>query len=205
MRVVQRIVGGSLKGRKLLALPKGVEGLRPSSSRVRGAIFDRLQGEIRGARVLDAFAGSGALGIEALSRGAAQVVAIERAHRVHQHLDRQLRALDLLGPVRLVKADVVDWLGRKGRPHEPFDLVFADPPYARSDLYPALLDALVEGGWLAEGATVVVERERRAEGVGAQIRGVQPPLRHEAERGYGDCVLHYLRHSAGRATADPGA
>ncbi len=185
---MQRIVAGEFKGRRLLALPRGQEGLRPSSSRVRGAIFDRLQSEVVGARVLDLFAGSGALAIEALSRGAAFATLVERAPALQRHLRRQLETLDLGQRSELVARDALSWLRA---PAQRFDLVFLDPPYAQTELYGQSLAALVEGGWLAPEAVVVVERGQRA-GIGSWPAG----LVEELERRHGDCVLHFLRASA---------
>ena len=97
---MQRITGGQLRGRKLSRLPDGVAGLRPTGARVREAIFNRLQGEVEDARVLDLFAGSGALSIEALSRGARVATLIERDRAVLRHLQRQLAMAEQLEQAR---------------------------------------------------------------------------------------------------------
>jgi 16S rRNA (guanine966-N2)-methyltransferase len=183
---VLRIVGGEFKGRKLLALPKGIEGVRPSSSRVRGAIFDRLQGEVVDARVLDLFAGSGALSFEALSRGAAFAQLVERARPLQRHIERQIAELSLGARARLSKSSAQALVG--GPAGEPFDLVFIDPPYADLDAYQAVLEGLVSGGWLAPEAVIVVERARRA-----QLPAWPEVLREEAEKRHGDSLLHFLR------------
>jgi 16S rRNA (guanine966-N2)-methyltransferase len=183
---VLRIVAGEFKGRRLLVLPKGFEGVRPSSSRVRGAIFDRLQGEVAGAKVLDLFAGSGALAIEALSRGAAKALLVERAKPLHRYLDRQLKELNLGDRAGVAAMAAERFL--RGSASETFDLVFVDPPYAEVDAYETVLDALVEGAWLAPEAMIVVERARR------QVLTPWPEvLREEAEKRHGDSVLHFLR------------
>ena len=96
-RRMQRVVGGELGGRRLMSLPGNVRGVRPTSSKLRGAIFDRLQGEIVGARFLDPFAGSGAVSIEALSRGASSATLVERQRALVQFLGRQLAALGSAG------------------------------------------------------------------------------------------------------------
>ena len=181
-----RIVGGEFKGRRLLALPKGFDGVRPSSSRVRGAIFDRLQGEVVGAAVLDLFAGSGALSFEALSRGAAQAQLVERAKPLQRYLDRQLGELRLSDRVRVAPTTAQRFLA--GSVSERFDLVFIDPPYADVDAYSAVLGALVDGGWLAPQAVIVVERARRT-----ALAPWPEVLREEAEKRHGDSVLHFLR------------
>ena len=188
-----RIVGGEFKGRKLLSLPKGIEGVRPSSSRVRGAIFDRLQGEVVGARVLDLFAGSGALSFEALSRGAAFAQLVERARPLQRHLERQIIELRVGSKTRLAKSSAEGFMGLPCG--EPFDLVFVDPPYADLDAYAAVLDGLVSGGWLASEAVVVVERARRA-----SLAAWPEVLREEAEKRHGDSLLHFLRAPRGAST-----
>jgi len=156
--VVQRVVAGQLRGRRLRALPSAARDVRPSSSKVRGAVFDRLQREVVGARVLDLCAGSGALAIEALSRGAAHAVLVERSTAMVAYLRAALTELDLVQ-----RCDV--WLGdvarvvEAGRPSglAPFDLVLFDPPYEDVLLYPRVLSALVARAWLATDAVVVVE------------------------------------------------
>ena len=119
-----RIVGGEFRGRKLLSLPKGVD-VRPSSGRVRGAIFDRLQQEVIGRRVLDLFAGSGALSIEALSRGAKVVTLVERSRRLQVHLKRQIADLGIGSRAEVRHMDAQRFLGEGGGGAGAFDLVFA--------------------------------------------------------------------------------
>jgi 16S rRNA (guanine966-N2)-methyltransferase len=190
---VQRIESGRLGGRRLLALPKGIDGLRPTAARVRGAIFDRLQREVIGARVLDLFAGSGAMAIEALSRGAASATLVDADRRVAKHLHAQLRALALERVAEIVCGDAVDALA--GRPR-PYDLVVIDPPFARPDVFAPLTEALTRG-WLSPHAVVVCERER--------VRGKSPPVRWpdslevEASRIYGQAVVEFLRPVSGTA------
>ena len=192
---MQRVVAGTLRGRKLLALPRSVTGVRPSSSRVRAAIFDRLQHETRGARVLDLFAGSGALAIEALSRGAAHATLVEQHRPLHAFLDRQLRVLGLAKRSTVVRGDARRFLTRPREPASPpFDLVLVDPPYVATELYASVLAALVDPShsWLAEDAVVVMEYQR--------LRGQRPAipvpgaLRSEAVRDHGQTSLEFLRH-----------
>ncbi len=146
-----RIVGGRWRGRKL-RFP-AAEGLRPTPDRVRETLFNWLAPAIHGARCLDLFAGSGALGLEALSRGAAEVVFVERAPQVARHLRETLA---ILAPAagRIVQGDAGDYLAG---PAERFDVVFLDPPFGE-DLVPAALHRLVAGGWLRPGARVYVEQ-----------------------------------------------
>ena len=197
---MQRIVAGTLGGRKLLALPRGVQGVRPSSSRVRSAIFDRLQREVRGARVLDLFAGSGALAIEALSRGAAHATLVERHGPLTRFLTRQIEALDLVDRTAIVRDDARRVLTREPAralgPDSagPFDLVLVDPPYAEHALYNQILAALAPrpaGGWLAADAIVVIEAQRK-QGRRAALE-LPPALRSEAIREHGHTVLEFLR------------
>jgi 16S rRNA (guanine966-N2)-methyltransferase len=119
-----RIVAGELRGRRLQT-PPGLD-TRPTSDRVRESLFAILGDAVEGARVLDLFAGSGALAIEALSRGAASAVLVERDRRAADVIEANLEALGPL-PAELVRADALAWLGR---PVGPFDIVFLDPPYS---------------------------------------------------------------------------
>jgi aspartate aminotransferase len=188
---MQRIESGSLRGRKLLPLPAGVPGLRPTGARVRGAIFDSLQQAVVGARVLDLFAGSGALAIEALSRGADQCTLLEIDSRVARHLRRQLEALRLSSCAEVVQTDAQAWL-RAGRGDAaPYDLVLVDPPFAMPHVFEPIARALVEGDWLAPGAWIVCERER----VRGTTTAVAWPsaLRVERARDYGQARLELLR------------
>ncbi|MCX4239555.1 16S rRNA (guanine(966)-N(2))-methyltransferase RsmD [Paraliomyxa miuraensis] len=204
---MQRIEAGTLRGRKLLPLPPGVPGLRPTGARVRGAIFDRLQREVIDARVLDLFAGSGALSLEALSRGAATCTMLEIDPRVVRHLRRQLDVLGLSARARVVQTDALAWL-RTDRVDAaevpmtsgPFELVFVDPPFRMPEVFEPVAQALVEGGWLAEDAWVVCEREL--------VRGTTSPiawpraLALERARDYGQARLELLRHH-GDPTGSP--
>jgi 16S rRNA (guanine966-N2)-methyltransferase len=148
-----RIVGGSHRGR-VLHFPDG-RGLRPTADRVRETLFNWLQGEMSGVRALDLFAGSGALGLEALSRGAATAVFVERARPAVQALRENLRLLGLDDRARVVAGDARRFLVG---PPEPFDLVFLDPPFA-DDLLGEIARQLTEGGWLAAGAWIYLEQD----------------------------------------------
>ena len=148
-----RVTGGRFAGRRLRA-PRG--GLRPTADRVRESLFARL-GDLEGAAVLDLFAGTGALGIEALSRGAASLVSVERARGAVAVLRANVAALRLNSSTRVMVEDVVHAVRRLGRAGMRFDLVLADPPYASREAQRAL-EALVEAEVLAAGAVVVLER-----------------------------------------------
>lgn len=152
-----RIIAGRFRGRALTPLGKGDAGahLRPTSDRVRESLFSILEhrGVIEGARVLDLFAGTGALGLEALSRGAEEVCFVENGRVGGRLLARNIALLDAGGETRIVRRDAT----RPG-PCEtaPFDLVFLDPPYGQGLGDKALL-AADSGGWIAPGACIVWE------------------------------------------------
>jgi 16S rRNA (guanine966-N2)-methyltransferase len=149
-----RVTGGEARGVRLRAL-RGQE-VRPTSDVARKAIFDVLGSTVRGARVLDLFAGSGALGIEALSRGAAEAVFVDVSRDACAAVLANLEAARLRGRGVVRRADAVRWLSRQAA--EPFDLVFLDPPYARGLGFVArVLGKLASGGWVRAGGTVVVE------------------------------------------------
>ena len=151
-----RIVGGRLRGRTLTA-PK-TQAIRPTADRLRESLFNILahgHGDpMTGARVLDLFAGTGALGLEALSRGAAFTLFVDDGAEARALIRGNVEALGLGGVSRIFRRDATK-LG-PAHPLEPFTLVFADPPYGRGLAEQALVSAR-DGGWLAAGAIVVVE------------------------------------------------
>jgi 16S rRNA (guanine966-N2)-methyltransferase len=187
---MQRVVAGEFRGRKLLSLPRSITDVRPSSARVRSAIFDRLQAEVVDARVLDPFAGSGALAIEAISRGAAHAVLVEHSRELVRFLAAQLDALGLRARCELIHDDALRWLGRP-RSGAPFDLILVDPPYAALDLYADVLALLVANQWLADTGVIVVEYEKHR-GARPAIR-VPEALHCEAVRDHGQTALEFLR------------
>ena len=148
-----RIIAGIWRGRKLCFAPE--PGLRPTPNRVRETLFNWLHPVIHGTRCLDLYAGSGALGVEAASRGAATVVLVDRDPQVVRTLREQLQML-AADQVRVVQADVGNYLS--GTP-ETFDIVFLDPPF-RENLLPAAIRQLESGGWLAPEAWIYVEAEQ---------------------------------------------
>lgn len=150
-----RIIGGEHRGRRLAFADQA--GLRPTGDRLRETLFNWLQGVIPGARCLDLFAGSGALGFEAASRGARRVVMVEAAPIVARDLEHNAALLGLRERVDVVNADAFAWLGGLA---EPFEVVFVDPPFA-ADLVPAAIERLAAGGWLAEQAWVYIEQDAR--------------------------------------------
>jgi 16S rRNA (guanine966-N2)-methyltransferase len=153
-----RVVAGSAKGVRLGPVPKGV---RPVSDMAREGLFSSLGPRVPGARVLDLFAGTGALGIEALSRGAAEAVFVERARPATATIHENLRRTRLADEAVVVGVDVRAFLTRDDKNGAPFDLVLADPPY---DLQGPELDGVLAdlaGGWLAApGWTVVLTRRK---------------------------------------------
>lgn len=151
-----RVVGGDFRGRPL-ATPTG-EGTRPTSDRLRQTVFDILahsfDDAVRGARVLDLFAGTGALGIEALSRGATYALFVEEGVEARGLIRRNVEAFGLTGRTRIFRRDATRMgpVGNSGS----FNLLFADPPYGRGLAEKAVLSAR-EGGWLAADALLVIE------------------------------------------------
>ena len=155
-----RIVSGRFRG-KTLAAPKG-EATRPTSDRARQAVFNILEHAawstgVRDARVIDLFAGSGALGFEALSRGAAFCLFVETDEAARGAIRENVEAMGLFGATRVHRRDATDLGMRPGADGPAFDLAFLDPPYAKG-LGELALEKLAAGGWLAPGAIVVFER-----------------------------------------------
>ncbi|MGH8369806.1 MAG: 16S rRNA (guanine(966)-N(2))-methyltransferase RsmD [Gammaproteobacteria bacterium] len=145
-----RIIGGEWRRRRL-GFP-AIPGIRPSPDRVRETLYNWLQGMVLGAQCLDLFAGSGALGLEALSRGAAGCVFVDQERAVIESLRVHLDTLHAQG-AELVQSDAIAYLAGSGR---RFDLVFLDPPFA-SDLLLRALEALTKVAWLAPDARVYIE------------------------------------------------
>lgn len=149
-----RIIGGTWRGRKLAFPP--LPGLRPTPDRVRETLFNWLRNVIPGARCLDLYAGSGALGFEALSRGAAEAVMVDRQPPVIAQL-RQHGATLRADGAHFVLADAQEFL--RQAPARPFDIVFLDPPFSE-DALGLCLRRLAEPGWLAAAAWIYVEAAR---------------------------------------------
>ncbi|MGC9666299.1 16S rRNA (guanine(966)-N(2))-methyltransferase RsmD [Planosporangium sp. 12N6] len=186
---MSRIVAGTLGGRRL-AMPPG-RGTRPTSDRVREALFSALDTmvDLDGARVADLYAGSGAVGLEAASRGAAHVLLVEADPRAARVARENVATLGMRDVARVAAAKVEQLLAAP--PDEPFDVVFADPPYAvTAGAVTAMLTALVDNGWLAPDAVVVVERSSRD----ADVEWVQG-ITGERSRRYGETTLWYGRRS----------
>ncbi|MDQ2971619.1 MAG: 16S rRNA (guanine(966)-N(2))-methyltransferase RsmD [Rhodanobacteraceae bacterium] len=151
-----RIIGGCLRGSRL-AVPT-LPGLRPTPDRLRETLFNWLMPVIDGARALDLFAGSGALGIEALSRGAALALLVERGHAQAAAIESDLARLHVDGG-EVHCGDALTMLARE--PPRPFDIVFLDPPFD-AGLWAPVAQALEAGRWLAPGALVYIESPQGA-------------------------------------------
>ncbi len=181
-----RIVAGLAKGRRL-ASPG--EGTRPTSDRVREALFSSLAThvDLDGSRVLDLFAGTGAVGLEALSRGASAAVLVEKSRTALDVLRRNVDTVGLPGAT-VVASPVARYLS--GRSERPFDVVFADPPYGvENDEILGILARLATPDWLAPESVVIVERAARDAPSGWADDFLTPV----GERRYGDTVLWYGR------------
>jgi 16S rRNA (guanine966-N2)-methyltransferase len=152
-----RIIGGSLRGSRLEVPDR--PGLRPTPDRLRETLFNWLQPLLPGSRVLDLFAGSGALALEALSRGAASAVAVERDRDLARLLADNVARLRVPA-LSVVCDDALAWLKRG--PAERFDIVFLDPPFD-ADFWQQGADALQQGGWLKPAALIYVESPRGLE------------------------------------------
>lgn len=190
-----RIVGGTLKGRTL-ATPADTA-TRPTSDRVREALFNILEHgiadfEVRDARVLDLFAGTGALGLEAISRGARYCHFIEDATPARGLIRTNADKLGVIGQAKIWRRDATK-LGPCA-PLPAFDLVFADPPYGKG-LGERALAALVAGGWLNEKAIVVLEEADKA--LVSPVAG----LALVDERAYGETVLRFYRFGSNTVPA----
>jgi 16S rRNA (guanine966-N2)-methyltransferase len=192
---MMRIIAGDFRGRRLLAPPG--RAIRPTGERAREALFDILEHgvpPVRGSRFLDLFCGTGAIGLEACSRGAADVVLIEHDRAALELAQANIARLGPPANVRLLTRDA-SRLG--GAPH-PFDLIFLDPPY-RSGLARPTLETLAQGSWLAADARVVVE-------LGA-TEDLDLPASYtlERERRYGNAKFLFLRHASGARVATGAA
>jgi 16S rRNA (guanine966-N2)-methyltransferase len=183
-----RVVGGRLKGRNIAAPTS--RAIRPTADRLRESVFNILihayDNPLQGARVLDLFAGTGALGIEAVSRGAAFALFVDNGAEARALLRNNVEALALGGVTKVYRRDATD-LG-PAHPVEPFSLVFLDPPYGMG-LAEKALASLRDGGWLVPGALLVVEE--------AKVVGFAAPEGFEEleRRAYDDTEFTFLRHS----------
>ena len=181
-----RIVGGRFRARALAGPKSGA--IRPTSDRLRETIFNILahsyDDAIEGARVLDLFAGTGAMGLEALSRGAAFALFVDDGAQARGLIRENVEALGVGGETRLFRRDATHMVA--AAPHAPFSVVFCDPPYGK-DLAPKALASCASGGWLVPDALVVVEE---AQGVEVAL----PDRFQEIERrDYGETTVVFAR------------
>ena len=188
-----RIIAGTLKGRRLRT--PAWDGLRPSSDRLRETLFNILADRIAGASVLDGYAGTGAVGIEALSRGASAVVFVERDARAAALIAENLRHCGVADGYGIIRADI----GRVNRPDgsPPFDVIVLDPPYAGTDL---LASVTCAAPWLAAGGVLVLEHARR--------RASPPSAGHLILTRVvpsGDSALSFYRHGGAKALTAGGS
>lgn len=184
--VVVRIVGGKFRGRTLV-IP-ATNAIRPTTDRTRESLFNILAhsfpDKVDGGRVLDLFAGTGALGLEALSRGARYAVFVEESAEGRGLLRQNIETFGLQGQTKVLRRDACK-LGEAGT-MEPFDLVFADPPYGRRMGEKALLSAL-EGNWLNPDALLVLEEDAEA-----SLELDERFVVHE-ERNYGGTIIRLIQ------------
>ena len=188
-----RVTGGTLRGRALVA-PRD-ELVRPTSDKVRQAIFNILAHNdfgtdfaLDGARVADLFAGTGALGIEAVSRGAAFCLFVDDSAESRALIRESVEALGLTGVTKIWRRDATDLGPMNTGSGGPFDLVFLDPPYRKNLVAPALA-SLREGGWLAPSALIVAETAEDEPAIDA------PGFRQLDSRIYGDTRVTFLAAS----------
>jgi 16S rRNA (guanine966-N2)-methyltransferase len=183
-----RVIAGSLKGRRL-DTPTWA-GLRPTSDRLRETLFNILAGRVAGARVLDGYAGTGAVGIEAISRGAAHVLFVEHDARAARLVAENLARCGVAGGYAIIRADIT----RMGHPggERPFDVILLDPPYADTSFEACLARA---AGWLSADGMLVLEHARRR---------VAPPVAGDLVRARvvqsGDSALSFYRHGSADAS-----
>lgn len=190
-----RVIAGTARGIRLLA--PGPE-TRPLGDRVKETLFAILEPELRGARFLDLFAGSGAAGIEALSRGAAGAIFVDKDATAVQSIEENLRRARVGGGI-VIRSDVLRWLASGALAAGPFDVVVADPPYADTNLLARTLEALGStDGLLAPGARVVAKRFWRD-----TLPATIGLLASERERRFGETALTFYRLAGEHAATAP--
>lgn len=194
-----RIVGGKFRGRPLVA-PKGLD-TRPTTDRVREAVFNKLLHSsecpaLEGAKVIDMFAGTGAQGLEAMSRGAQYALFVETGAEARGAIRQNIETLGLQGVTRIFRRDATD-LGPAGA-RDSYAFAFLDPPYGKG-LGESGLRALVDGGWLADGAVAILEERSGIE--------LDLPVGFAVfdQRAYGETTITYLRFSRSGDAGDAAA
>jgi 16S rRNA (guanine966-N2)-methyltransferase len=187
-----RVIAGTARGIRLAAPGPAT---RPLGDRVKQTLFAVVDADLRDARVLDLFAGSGSAGIEALSRGARSATFVERDRDAARVIGDNLGRTHLAARAVVVRAEAIDWLAARAASDEPWDVVIVDPPYAETDLLARALEALARPGIVAPGGRVVAKHFWRD----------APPARigllaSERERRFGETALTFYR-----AGSDQGA
>lgn len=179
-----RITGGDARGRNLF-VPPGLA-LRPTSAKVRSALFDILSHQIVGASFLDLYAGTGAIGIEAISRGAQSTCFVEQDKNHLKNLEKNLELCRLKDKSEVISGKVLDFLKRVKR---SFDLIFVDPPYAGEEIEKVLI-SLKQGDMMSPGARLVFEHERKQ-----MLPKTIGKIHLENQYRYGDTVLSFYGKS----------
>lgn len=180
-----RVIAGTFGGRRLSAVP--ARGVRPTSDRVREAVFSVLGDAVVDARVLDLYAGTGAMAIEAVSRGARHAVCVERGRAARRTIEANVATLEIGDRVRVVAADALDWARGRAVAEGPFDLVFCDPPYAAGP-EPIARVVLTTAWW-----TTACVLEHAA---GTAPASAPPGIALDT-RGYGDTAVTFAWREAG--------
>ena len=184
-----RIAGGEFRGRVLYA-PKGLD-VRPTQDRVREALFSMLQNEIRGMSFLDLFAGSGGVGLEALSRGAVSATFVERSPQSLACISRNIEELKIGPRCKVIRADVYEWLAGRSQVSDAldFDIAYADPPYATGEKqgYADVLARLADGGVVKAGGLFIAEMRH------CQTPDISPAWELCRDRTYGQTRLAVYR------------
>ncbi|WKZ32558.1 MAG: 16S rRNA (guanine(966)-N(2))-methyltransferase RsmD [Thermodesulfobacteriota bacterium] len=181
-----RIIGGRLKGRRLASF-RGLN-IRPTSDKVREAVFNILPREFPFRTVLDIYAGTGAMGIEAISRGASEATFVESDKGAAQVIRKNL---DICGQeARIIRKDAVKAVEELSRKGDRFDLIIIDPPYS-SELFVSTLKAIGRGGLVSPEGVIIAESAKRAPLVETEIEG----LTVFDQRKYGDTLVYFLKRS----------
>lgn len=183
-----RIIGGRFRGRQLVSF--SADHIRPTTDRVKESIFNKLQNDVPGARVLDLFSGTGNLAIEALSRGAEAVIAVEMSKKSLAIIRENLTKLDIKGEIQVVADDVLKYIRRYDGP--PFDVILVDPPFTEKmadEVLDALSAKIATGATLMTTEAVIMIESSKHE----TVRDDYPLLERFDHRDYGDKLVSYFR------------
>lgn len=181
-----RIIAGKYKGHQLVSF--SADHIRPTTDRVKESLFNMIQMHLEGARVLDLFSGTGNLGLEALSRGAAKVLFVEKNRKSIQILEKNINKLKVTEPYQILQKDVLGFL--KNYEGEPFDVIFADPPFTEKMAHDVMLAADVSKVF-HESTLMMIESARRE-----QIFEDYPQLTRYDVREFGDKILSFYQRKA---------